>query len=239
MSEVYSESQLCKDFTHWISDLGWTAYPETGGWDILLSAGDDPKRLVNTTEEGFKKGSQVGVQAKLQGNLQVLAQCLAQSGAPVALVGRASEDFVAVARHIGICVVAQEKQVRVFGRKKWAANSISPFHIIGYVQGNWTPHHELPPVVPDLPAGGRSPRQLTEWRIKALKMAKKLMTGQEVTNLTFKELKLFRRRWLDNKWASIIDPIVAPYKYAAGPRIREVLRGYEVVYDQLDKAGEL
>ena len=56
-----SEAEMCAKFIAAIGPL-WTAYAETGGWDILLSRKSD--------------GLQVGIQAKLLMNAHVVSQCL-------------------------------------------------------------------------------------------------------------------------------------------------------------------
>lgn len=57
-----SEAELCRVFLARGVDAAWTAYPETGGWDLLLSRKAD--------------GFQIGIQAKLQLNFDVIDQCL-------------------------------------------------------------------------------------------------------------------------------------------------------------------
>ncbi len=238
MSQKYSEADLCKEFAAWISTHRWTAYPETGGSDLRLVAGENPERLVSPRHV-FIAQDQVGVQAKLVGNLQVLAQALDLTGFRAVLVGRASIDFMTVAKTLQICVFAKEKCVKIYGRKKWMSSPTSPFHTIGYVyDGGGQRFYPLPPVVPDLPAGGKSPRQLTEWRLKAFKLVKKLLDDDAVvTNATFTELGIFRPRWLKNGWVAILD--TKPVRYASGVHIMDVMEGYEAVYKQLDEGGHL
>lgn len=53
------ESDVCDAFAVIAQRHGWTVYPETGGWDLLLVNGD-----------------QIGVQAKVRANLAVIQQAL-------------------------------------------------------------------------------------------------------------------------------------------------------------------
>lgn len=237
-AKEYTEADLCRSFAEWAKKRGWEVYPETGGADMLLVAVGDTRALVHA-DHAFKAGAQIRVEAKLEGNMKVLAQACALPDWKIVLVGRASVEFVEVARQLGICVVAKVKQTRVFGRKKWTIPGVGDFHIIGYVTGNPAKPVCLPPVVPDLPAGGKSPRQLTPWRLKALKMVSRLSNDGTVTSADFKELGIFRPRWVKNAWVvgcRTDDGTGVAYK--AGPRINEVLEGYETVYAQLSKAGE-
>jgi len=70
-----SEAALCADFSVAAAAQGWTIYPETSGWDLLL----------------VKGGTQIGVQAKLRPNLKVLAQA-----AQPLQWGRCGPDFLSV-----------------------------------------------------------------------------------------------------------------------------------------------
>ena len=56
-----TEGALCEAFAEWARAEGFTVYPETAGWDMLLVAAD---------------GHQLGIEAKLSLNLKVLAQAL-------------------------------------------------------------------------------------------------------------------------------------------------------------------
>jgi hypothetical protein len=61
----------------------------------------------------------------------------------------------------------------------------------------WNPQQRLalPSHVPDVVAGASGPSQLTEWKIKALKVAAVLQIRGWVTRQTFRELDLDHRRW--------------------------------------------
>src|SRR5262249_52720467 len=98
-----SEAEMCAQFIAWAQPLGWTAYAETQGWDILLVRNDD--------------GAQIGIQAKLALNADVLNQVL--EGRWDAMHGRPGPDFRAVlvprsktgkltlaCSHLGITVIS-------------------------------------------------------------------------------------------------------------------------------------
>lgn len=49
--EFSTEVELCAAFMEWFSQFpGWTAYPETHSWDILLA------HTTQATTEGYKRG---------------------------------------------------------------------------------------------------------------------------------------------------------------------------------------
>lgn len=56
-----SEAELCTRFSDAAREDGWTVYPETSGWDLLLVDDD---------------GVQVGIDAKARASFEVLMQCL-------------------------------------------------------------------------------------------------------------------------------------------------------------------
>lgn len=231
----YSEVQLCAEFAEWIGAYDFLVYPETGGWDLLLVATSD----TTLGEHGpfLKAGDQVGVQAKLVGNYKVLYQALDPQGPGwrAVLVGRAPKGFHLVTSHLGLLGFVREHR-----RGKTAVRYNEGFKTVGHIREHASNTRVgLPPVVPDLPAGGKSPRQLTEWRLKALKMVKKLRSGVVITNQDFKDLALFKPRWIRNGWVDVTRSVGFPDSYTPGPAMVELLRGYEVVYDQLEKAGEL
>ena len=68
---------------------------------------------------------------------------------------------------------------------------------------DWCPNQrcKIPDYVPDVAAGRSAPLQLTEWKVRAIKLAI-ILEERPVTRADFKALKLHPQRWLDPsaKW---------------------------------------
>lgn len=191
-----TEVDLCAVFLNLVPDT-WTAYAETGGWDILLA------RKVD--------GFQVGIQAKLHMNAHVVSQALEYSyhqtigpDCRAVLV----PEFAAVGWHtitayLGLVILTVGAQ---HGRnpEKPPIFSMRPElpKLSGYSYESerwqeWAPAHrvKLPEYVPDVAAGASAPLQLTTWKIAALKIAVILEHRGFVTREDFKHLGIDHRRW--------------------------------------------
>jgi len=199
-----SEADLCARFISKIGDE-WVAYPETQGWDILLV------RKVD--------GFQIGIQAKLVFNVHVLNQTIESSyaGADAAgpdcravLVPENKGGLGTLAAYAGITVIAvRSPPVKGYmdhypfepqlpnKQNAWSADRT--WH-------EWGPtkRHKLPEYVPDVAAGSSAPTQLTDWKIKAIKIAVLLEKRGHVTRSDFKAIGIDHRRWLaPNSWLQI------------------------------------
>src|SRR5262249_33646648 len=66
----------------------------------------------------------------------------------------------------------------------------------------WCPaaRHPLPEYVPDVVAGSPAPNQLTDWKIKAIKIAIIAETMGSVTRADFKAIAIAHRRWVAAGW---------------------------------------
>ena len=178
------EADLCREFRARAEKHGWTVYPETSGWDLLLVATED------VSDRRIGVGDQVGVEAKLRGNVSVLRQAADGMRYPYrgprfggVLVPKAGKDFCRVAFFLKLNVwVLAYKHLRVAypheGRKPL-----------------W-----VPPVVPLHDAGVPSPSPLTPWRVKALELCNLLDTGAEVTRNDMKKMGLDPKIWMFKKW---------------------------------------
>lgn len=187
-----TEVDLCAAFIAALPK-GWTAYAETAGWDILLVRSED--------------GFQIGVQAKLKLNAHVVSQALEEWGGWAAdnagpdcravLVPRGEEGFERIAAYIGFAII----RVTPASESRFSlrpGGSFSPTLPGGYDDRfwhEWMParRHQLPAYVPDVPAGASAPVQLTQWKIKALKLMVMAETRSFITRLDFKHLGLDHR----------------------------------------------
>ena len=180
-----TEADLCTAFNAWARKEGWTPYPETGGWDVLLVAAD---------------GTQIGVQAKLKFNIKVLAQCL-----PEHYQGISGPDFRAV---LVPELISEHRQIAgalglqcIYPTHSGRVQDFAPALNTGrHWDGGWhywnpAKRHPLPAYVPDVPAGASGPVQLTEWKIKALRVCAVLEVRGYVTRADFKHYGMDHRRW--------------------------------------------
>jgi len=180
------ESELCNILIKYAKENGWKVYPETSGWDILLV-----------------KDIQIGIQAKLKDNIEVLSQAIPYSyevcgpNIRAVLVPRASKDFKTVANALGLFVIEGLVRVRdSLGRKYWSKeiktglDKYTKKHLNYPKNLCWVPDVEI-----NVPAGVKSPRQITEWKVKAVKLCFRLAEQGYVTSKDFKNAKLSITIW--------------------------------------------
>lgn len=197
-----TEAELCADLIAEATKREkWKAYPETAGFDILLV------RVID--------GLQIGVEAKLQLNAKVITQALphisrwytAEEGpehrAVLVPFKKVQAGFSEICDHLGLTVI------QMFDRERFVSSysdRFSPSLPNDYGSGNW--HHwcpsrrcKLPDFVPDVQAGVPSPMKLSEWKIKAIRLAVILET-RPVTRTDFKKIGLSPSIWTDryNGW---------------------------------------
>jgi hypothetical protein len=200
----------------------WIAYPETAGWDLVL-----------VRDDGF----QIGVEAKLSLNAEVLCQALNQNRSHdgegpdcwAILVPdyAAVNGLGAIAKHLGIVVVtARPAQSITADEAKWGvyrderavkfypslprSDENSGFY--GWGTSEWPERCpdsriKLPDFVPDVAAGVPSPIRLTDWKIKAIKIAVILEKRGYVTRADFKAIGIDMSRWTQGRWLRPSDAI--------------------------------
>jgi len=188
-----TEVELCARFIEAVDQTKWIVLAETASWDILLVRRED--------------GFQIGIQAKLKFNLKVIEQTVehfyssATSPGPDcrAVLVPASEGLnESICSHLGITVI------RVRPKAAYVSHTFDPQLPTIKDRGfrdrwhEWCPtvRHKLPEYVPDVVAGKPAPTQLTDWKIKAIKIAIILEKRGYVTRADFKALHIDHRRWL-------------------------------------------
>lgn len=231
-----TEAELCAAFLAEVSRVHaspkaarWTAYPETGGFDILLVRDAD--------------GFQVGIEAKLTLNASVLTQALPGWRWNAALHGpdcRAvlvprgcATGLESVCQHLGITVITMAIP-RPSRAPLYAPGlpSLSRGTRVNQDWHEWCPLNRLalPAYVPDVPAGTRAPVKLSEWKIAAIKMAI-LLQSRPVTRADFRALKMSPTRWLDPVDGWLVK--TGRGTYAAGPRLPDFAAQHPVNYVQI------
>lgn len=235
-----TEADLCSAFIESLPPE-WQPYAETAGWDILLVRKAD--------------GFQIGIQAKLRFNVDVLGQCLDDS---VYQCTHEGPDCVAVlvpydlggglsriAAYIGITVLRVTSRVEKRDGTYYNVEQFTP-QLPKQGKPGWRedrdwfeqapPHRcKLPEYVPDVVAGSSAPLQLTDWKIKALKLMVLLEKNGHVDRADFKHLDLDHRRWLarENGWLKVVDGRMVkggrcPNFKAQHPKVyREIKRDFD------------
>lgn len=212
------EADLCREFLKLIPDE-WTAYNETGGFDILLV---------------HENGMQIGIEAKLTLNSKVLMQAVLgrnNAGYPgpdfrAVLVGRVVAENEALAKAFGVTVLTLrtkliEPRMRTFS-KGAAEGPPRPHHELTYNSrlpefkiSEYNPNAfawadrdywideapcariSLPEYVPDVEAGHPAPQTLSIWKIKAMKVCIYVQKEKTISRALFKVLKIDPGRWMD------------------------------------------
>ena len=189
-----TEAELCAAFIAALP-TDWTSYAETQGWDILLVHDD---------------GTQIGIEAKLKLNSIVLAQCLddlhsywttegPDYRAALVPMGAAVAGCATIARHLGITVLEMPARTPRYNYGRPYHPSL-PDGKAAQCQHDWfercpTRRHKLPDLVPDVAAGTAAPVQLTEWKIKALRIMALLERRGSVCRADFRALQIDPSRW--------------------------------------------
>lgn len=233
---VAKEAELCEALMKRAREEGWIVYPETAGFDILLVATEktkaamDPKRIHRSTP--IEAGDMIGVEAKLSANVQVLSQAIDNGYASrhvvgpdfrVALVKKATGAFRHIARVIGVGV--------------WTLETCTDWRFLHPCSMRWEPKRrpQLPEIIPTGPAGTPSPRRLTAWRIKALKLCIRLEACGFITTTDFRELKLDKRIWIE-RWLQSDGKVGRLTRYRSRPSNHDFpTHGFEAELELLRK----
>jgi hypothetical protein len=223
-----TEADLCAAFNAWAQQQGWTPYPETAGFDILLVHGD---------------GTQIGVQAKLRFNIDVIRQIL--EGTESVWGSHAGPDYRAVLTPESGCQsITDALGVQAFSAERFSYGAtkqgFSPAIEVKSSYGGW--HYwnpekrcELPAYVPDVVAGASGPTQLTKWKVGALHVAAVLELRGFVTREDFRDAGIDHRRWAQD-W---LLPGDGKGRWIAGPKTPDFAAQHTTVYPQIrDKVAK-
>jgi hypothetical protein len=206
------EADLCGAFLAALPE-GWTAYPETGGFDILLVREAD--------------SLQIGIQAKLRLNAKVIRQVVEEGGSTLVTTpgpdcravlvpqGTAGADMTEICRLLGLTVIVlpghwHQPFNPALPRPRQDAESKTWFE--------WAPGQRiaLPDHVPDVEAGRPAPVRLTAWKIKAIRIAVTLDRRGFVLREDFKHHKVDMRRWVAPRSGWLVQHATG---WSKGPRL--------------------
>lgn len=202
-----SEAELCSAFMVAATAQGaWIAYPETAGFDILMVRKAD--------------GAQIGIEAKLRLNGKVLAQALpkhaswnAGSCGPdyrAVLVPRGGvSDLGPVCAALGITAIRFDRARREYWPLLPKDDSSEWFDQAVLTRCS------VPGYVPDVAAGTPCPLKLTDWKIKAIKLAI-ILEERPITRADFKALHLNPSRWVEPHYGWL-ERAGEPGSYTRGP----------------------
>lgn len=209
-----TEAALCAAFAEVVKAAGWKVYNETAGWDQLL---------VND------KGEQAGVQAKLRCNVDVIYQALQRSHIGpdwhCVLVGSRNHGFNDVCFACKVMVFSPDYDRRFrLDRLPGGRRSFLTDTTLGLWESmRWNPEqrHTLPAYLPDVPAGVPCPVQLTEWKIKAIRLCTLLRINGVLTRADFKAHGVNSQRWFIGKtrWLENVHGKRGVYRVVAGAKL--------------------
>lgn len=209
-----TEADLCAAFLSALPKE-WTAYPETQGWDILLVRSSD--------------GFQIGIEAKLKLNARVLLQA-AEDGPhfygdrpgpdcrAVLVPASGVSELAGLAPHLCLTVIRVTLASHYWQRVQFWPG-------LPHEQGRFTSaddwhellpakRHRLPDYVPDVHAGASAPIQLTDWKIRAMRIAVLLGETGFVDRSDFKRIGIDIRRWIEGRWL-----VPADRGFIGGPKM--------------------
>lgn len=184
-----TEADLCAAFIDWAKREGWTIYPETAGWDIVLVD---------------KDGRQLGVEAKLTLNLKVISQALkgsiwSESKGPdfrAILVPEMQNDAIeTILAVVGLsCFIPHQEHYRRDEPQRWRFQRYDEWR---HDMHDWNPSERcaLPDFIPDVLAGVPSPRTLSPWKVGALRVLARLELQGFVVRNDVSDCKNDPRRW--------------------------------------------
>lgn len=224
------ESDLCAAFIKSLPE-GWTAYPETCGFDILLVRNED--------------GFQIGVEAKLKLNTKVICQVAepvrawyADKAGPdcraVLVPYSAATDLSDICEFLGITVIRQYHPDDGFNCLHNRFYPDLPRLGFDWPDNSW---HEFAPVercdvpdwVPDVIAGDSAPVALTFWKIAAIKIVVTLERRGYVTRQDFAHYKISMSRWTQGRW--ILK--VGDRCWTRGPNLPDFRAQHPVNFEQI------
>ncbi|MFY0633657.1 MAG: hypothetical protein JXQ91_07590 [Vannielia sp.] len=241
MTVFRKEADLCEAYLSKVPK-GWTPYPETQGWDILL---------VHDT------GFQIGIEAKLRLNPKVITQALDRSyrrgtwpgpdcrAVLVPDVGGQQRELADICRALEITVITVRRRSYSSG---WDIRPDLPrgdtMAKIKSDQRLWlgtevwfdqvpAQRLKLPEYVPDVPAGVAAPVVLGHWKIQAIKACIWVERHGSITRKHFDCLDLSPSRWMNGYWLRKGPKRGLWVKGSSfpGPQFRSV---HPAVYEQIE-----
>lgn len=197
MEKFKDEAEMCDAFMGALPPE-WVAYPETGGFDILLVRKAD--------------GFQIGIEAKLLLNAKVIGQTADNYGSlssrcpgpdcyAVLVPDYAAGTLSSLCRLLGIEVLRIAKKQEYWRSRRFYPElpKLSAYRAErGDEWFEFCPDEriKLPEVIPDTRAGCPSPVTLTPWKIAAIKLMIILEKNGSLTRADFDNYGVSMSRWI-------------------------------------------
>jgi hypothetical protein len=194
-----SEKELCDVLINHARSHGWLVFPETSEFDLLLVATNEV-RAVHA-----RPGDQIGVHAKMHPNVDVLGQALPSAHSErgphyhAVLVPVATQEFKAIAGRCQIMVIEGgrlEHRGRRFVRDVSTSLNYMPVNKkIPYSEPLWHPDVEI-----NTPAGVRSPKKITPWKVSAVRLCLHGLKEGYLINSDFRAAGVSMALWRQSNW---------------------------------------
>lgn len=234
------ETDLCADFISRLPDK-WIAYPETGGFDILLVRKID--------------GYQIGIEAKLKLNAKVITQ-IADSyshyheispapdsrGILIPYVGGGDFAKVCDLLGIGIIRIAPEDHPEYGCYSSWRnlglpdawTDNYGKYHSKSWFDFCPAQRIRLPEYMPDVICGDKSPVQLTDWKIRAIKLSVLHDKIGFATRQDFKDLEISSSRFIQGGMTAWMVQGGERGKWVKSSRFPDFSAQHPVNYKQIE-----
>lgn len=248
-----NEAALCAAFIAALPK-GWIAYPETAGFDILLV------RVSDGAQVGVEAKMTLNAKVLLQAVEAMYSSWHPRTEGPdfrAALVpyGTAGMDLATIAGILGVTVIQcraadegdieVERQVARYGEfyRKYATREYKPFVPDLPGPSDWRERWvdlcplercKVPEYVPDVIAGASGPSQLSEWKIKAIKICIVLERRGYLTPQDFAHISIHRKRWHDMGWISHDHDSHDRGRFIAGNAPLNLRAAHPVNYAQIE-----
>jgi hypothetical protein len=211
-----SEAAMCAQFCDWVRLKGWTPYAETAGWDVLCVAPDgfqigvQAKLLLNPAvvcqaieENGWFGTNPVGPDcravlvpaAKAQNGLSRICAALG-----VTVIKAAGPGEITKRGMIALESSSWGGRIHRSAFDPDLPSARDPWKMREWYDLCTGQRHDLPDYVPDVVAGASGPVQLTDWKVRAIKISILAQRQGYVTRQDFADLKISIHRWLTLSW---------------------------------------
>lgn len=205
VGDIISEMKMSEhDLVCLFRDLAdrerWEFYPENQAWDFLMQ-----DKLT---------GTQIGFQAKLKINSNVVEQCLSLL----------SKGTIQGPNFGAVLIPFSETQIKSFDKfkKRCLAKKLLIFterDSLQLLSPNWEWARFrfkepvwIPPFVPDLPAGVKSPRSVTPFKVGVVLLCAAMRAGLQPTQ---KQIKEYRAGSIYSYWDKYLKKLPGrPARYA-------------------------
>lgn len=203
--DYVNEQDLCEFFAEYAKKLGWRVFPETSEQDLLLVATEETRTF------NARPGDQIAVQAKMHPNIEVLYQAMPKlhdTKGPnyhAVLVPVPTHEFKVLAQRLGILMFEatrfqREKGVVRERSVKSELLNLPMTYFNFYEEPLWHPEIEI-----IVPAGVRSPKSVSVWKMRAVKLALFGLKKGYLLSSDFREAGMHVQNWVKRGWAEPIN----------------------------------